>query len=215
MPAHDHLGGRASQPLGDAGDDRGGHQRQVLCARVVQQRQQRRQQRLGVHGLLDELAQVVRDDGRAALGRDGALAQAALDAADAIVFGAPTYMGSPSWQFKKFADATSKAWFERKWSDKVFGGFTNSASPSGDKQVSLIVMQTLASQHGGIWVSLGLAPSNAKASTSADLNNLGGSVGLMVRSPSDASVDEVHSGDLASARFYGERVAAVARKLKG
>ncbi len=140
---------------------------------------------------------------------------AALDAADAIVFGAPTYMGSPSWQFKKFADATSKAWFERKWSDKVFGGFTNSASPSGDKQVSLIVMQTLASQHGGIWVSLGLAPSNAKASTSADLNNLGGSVGLMVRSPSDASVDEVHSGDLASARFYGERVAAVARKLKG
>ncbi|WP_309752204.1 flavodoxin family protein [Novosphingobium sp.] len=140
---------------------------------------------------------------------------AALDSADAIVFGAPTYMGSPSWQFKKFADATSKAWFERKWADKVFGGFTNSASPSGDKQVSLIAMQTLASQHGGIWVSLGLAPSNAKASTSADLNNLGGSVGLLVRSPSDASVDEVHSGDLASARHYGARVATIAARLKG
>jgi NAD(P)H dehydrogenase (quinone) len=139
----------------------------------------------------------------------------ALDAADAIVFGAPTYMGSASWQFKKFSDATSKRWFTRDWSDKVFGGFTNSASPSGDKQVSLIQMQTLASQHGGIWVSLGQAPSNAKASTSADLNNLGGSVGLMVRSPSDASVDEVHSGDLASARLYGERVAAIAAKLKG
>ncbi|HCF24173.1 MULTISPECIES: flavodoxin family protein [unclassified Novosphingobium] len=138
----------------------------------------------------------------------------ALDAADAIVFGAPTYMGSASWQFKKFSDATSKRWFTRDWSDKVFGGFTNSASPSGDKQVSLIQMQTLASQHGGIWVSLGQAPSNAKASTSADLNNLGGSVGLMVRSPSDASVDEVHSGDLASARLYGERVAAIAAKLK-
>ncbi|MFM5948664.1 MAG: flavodoxin family protein [Novosphingobium sp.] len=140
---------------------------------------------------------------------------AALDAADAIVFGAPTYMGSASWQFKKFSDATSKRWFTRDWADKVFGGFTNSASPSGDKQVSLIQMQTLASQHGGIWVSLGLAPSNAKASTSADLNNLGGSVGLMVRSPSDASVDEIHTGDLASARFYGERVAAIAAKLKG
>ncbi|MDE2435700.1 MAG: flavodoxin family protein, partial [Sphingomonadales bacterium] len=49
-----------------------------------------------------------------------------LDNADAIIFGAPTYMGSPSWQFKKFADATSKAWFTRKWADKVFGGFTNS-----------------------------------------------------------------------------------------
>jgi NAD(P)H dehydrogenase (quinone) len=140
---------------------------------------------------------------------------AALDAADGIVFGAPTYMGSASWQFKKFSDETSKRWFTRDWSDKVFGGFTNSASPSGDKQVSLIQMQTLASQHGGIWVSLGQAPSNAKASTSADLNNLGGSVGLMVRSPSDASVDEVHSGDLASARLYGERIAAIAAKLKG
>lgn len=140
---------------------------------------------------------------------------AALDAADAIVFGAPTYMGSPSWQFKRFADATSKVWFVRGWADKVFGGFTNSASPSGDKQVSLIAMQTLASQHGGIWVSLGLAPSNAKASTHADLNNLGGSVGLMVRSPSDASVDEVHTGDLASAVHYGKRVADIAARLKG
>ena len=33
---------------------------------------------------------------------------AALDAADAIIFGAPTYMGGPSWQFKRFADASSK-----------------------------------------------------------------------------------------------------------
>jgi hypothetical protein len=75
-------------------------------------------------------------------------------------------------------------------------------------------MQTLASQHGGIWVSLGLAPTNHKAATSADLNNLGGSVGLLVRSPSDAGVDEVHSGDLATARHYGERVAAITARLK-
>ncbi|MBS0253698.1 MAG: flavodoxin family protein [Proteobacteria bacterium] len=140
---------------------------------------------------------------------------AALDAADAIIFGAPTYMGSASWQFKKFSDATSKVWFQRGWADKVFGGFTNSASPSGDKQVTLIQMQTLASQHGGIWVSLGLAPSNHKAATHEDLNNLGGSVGLLVRSPSDAGIDEVHGGDLASARLYGERVAAIAARLRG
>ncbi len=138
-----------------------------------------------------------------------------LDAADAIIFGSPTYMGNVSWQFKKFADASSKAWFIRKWQDKVFGGFTNSASPSGDKQVTLIALQTLASQHGGIWVSLGELPSNKKASTSADVNNLGGSVGLLARSPSDASVDEVHPGDLQTAILYGERVAAIAARLKG
>lgn len=138
----------------------------------------------------------------------------ALNAADAIVFGTPTYMGTPSWQFKKFADATSKIWFTRAWQDKVFGGFTNSASFNGDKQVTLITLQTLASQHGGIWVSLGLPPSNSKAATRNDLNNLGGSVGLLVQSPSDASVEEIPQGDLDTAKLYGERIAQVAAKIK-
>ncbi len=136
-----------------------------------------------------------------------------LAAADAIVFGAPTYMGSPSWQFKKFADATSKPWFGRAWQDKVFGGFTNSASLNGDKQVSLIALQTLASQHGGIWVSLGLPPANTKAAQRTDINNLGGSVGLLVQSPSDASVDEIPQGDLDTAKSYGKRIADVAARL--
>ena len=112
-----------------------------------------------------------------------------LDAADAIIFGAPTYMGSAPWQFKKFADASSKAWFTRKWQDKVFGGFTNSASLNGDKQVTLIYLQTLASQHGG-------------------------SVGLLVQSPADAGADQIPTGDLDTAVKYGERVATITARLK-
>lgn len=140
---------------------------------------------------------------------------ATLNASDAIIFGTPTYMGSVSWQFKKFADATSKVWFTRGWENKVFGGFTNSASFNGDKQVTLISLQTLASQHGGIWVSLGLAPSNTKAATRNDINNLGGSVGLLVQSPADASTEEMAAGDLETAKLYGQRVASIAGKLKG
>lgn len=132
-----------------------------------------------------------------------------LNQADTIVFGSPTYMGNVSWQFKKFADATSKAWFTGAWSDKLFAGFTNSASLNGDKQVTLQTLQTLASQQGGIWISLGLPPSNSKAATRGDLNNLGGSVGLLVQSPSDASVDEIPSGDLATATQFGERIAQI------
>ncbi|MBN3117335.1 flavodoxin family protein [Pectobacterium brasiliense] len=137
-----------------------------------------------------------------------------LNAADAIIFGAPTYMGSIPWQFKKFADATSKAWFTRAWQDKIFGGFTNSASLNGDKQVTLIYLQTLASQHGGIWVSLGLAPSNTLAATRNDVNNLGGSVGLLAQSPSDAGAEAIPSGDLDTSRHYGKRVADIARRFK-
>lgn len=51
-----------------------------------------------------------------------------LNAADAIIMGSPTYMGTVSWQFKKFADASSKPWFSQAWKDKVFAGFTNSAT---------------------------------------------------------------------------------------
>lgn len=138
---------------------------------------------------------------------------AALDQSDAIVFGAPTYMGTAPWQFKKFADASSKKWFTRAWQDKIFGGFTNSASLNGDKQVTLIQLQTLASQHGGIWVSLGLLPANSKSATREDVNNLGGSVGLLVQTPSDASVDEIPSGDLATAKVYAQRIATITDKF--
>jgi NAD(P)H dehydrogenase (quinone) len=137
-----------------------------------------------------------------------------LAAASAIIFGAPTYMGSPSWQFKKFSDASSKPWFTRAWQDKVFGGFTVSASLNGDKQVSLISMQTLASQHGGIWVSLGMLPSNSRAATRQDVNNLGGSVGLLVQAPSDAGAEAIPSGDMETARLYGQRVASIAGRLR-
>lgn len=136
-----------------------------------------------------------------------------LNDADAIIFGAPTYMGNVPWQFKKFADASSKVWFTRGWQDKVFGGFTNSASLNGDKQVSLQWMQTLASQHGGIWVSLGQLPSNTLAATRDDVNNLGGSVGLLVQSPADASAEQIAQGDLDTAVKYGARVADVAARL--
>ena len=133
--------------------------------------------------------------------------------AEAIIFGTPTYMGGASWQFKKFADASSKPWFGRVWQDKVFGGFTNSASMNGDKGATMIGLQTLASQHGGIWVSLGMLPINSKAAARTDINNMGGSVGLLVQSPSDASVDEIPQGDLDTAKAYGARVAEVTRKL--
>ncbi len=136
-----------------------------------------------------------------------------LNEADAIIFGAPTYMGGVPWQFKKFADASSKVWFTRGWQDKAFGGFTNSGSLNGDKQVTLSYLQTLAGQHGGLWVSLGLPPANTLSSTRNDVNNLGGSGGVLVQSPSDAGAEAIPDGDLETARLYGERVAKIASRL--
>ena len=144
-------------------------------------------------------------------------AWAELDAADAIVFGAPTYMGGPSADFKKFADASSKAWFTQKWKDKIAAGFTNSATMNGDKFSTIQYFITLAMQHSMIWMGTGLMPSNTKAATRNDLNYVGGFSGLLAQSPADASPDEAPPpGDLETAKVFGARVAGVtARWLAG
>ncbi len=43
----------------------------------------------------------------------------ALDARDAIIFGAPIYMGNVSAAFWGFAEKSSKRWMELKWKDKL------------------------------------------------------------------------------------------------
>jgi len=141
-------------------------------------------------------------------------AWAELAASDAIVFGSPTYMGSVSWQFKKFADASSKPWFTQAWKNKLFAGFTNSASMNGDKHSTIHYMMTLALQHSGFWVGTGMMPSNSKAAERNDVNYLGSFAGLLAQSPSDSSPDEGPlPGDLATARLFGEHVAKSAKML--
>ena len=137
-----------------------------------------------------------------------------LNKADAIIFGSPTYMGSVTWQFKKFADASSKAWFTQAWKDKIFAGFTNSATMNGDKHSTLHYFITLAMQHSGIWVGTGLMPSNSKAAQRNDVNYVGSFAGAMAQSPSDSSPEEMLSGDLETTKLFGQRVATTAARFK-
>ena len=138
-----------------------------------------------------------------------------LSKADAIVFGSPTYMGGPSWQFKKFADASSKVWGAQGWKDKVAAGFTNSASINGDKGATLSYLFTFAMQHSMLWVGTGLMPSNSKAAQRSDVNWLGSFSGAMAQSPSDASPEEGPlPGDLETARLFGRRVAETASRWR-
>ena len=138
-----------------------------------------------------------------------------LQAADAIIMGSPTYMGSVSWQFKKFADASSKVWFNQAWKDKVFAGFTNSATMNGDKLSTLHYLFTLAMQHSGILVGTGMLPSNSQAAQRNDINFVGSSSGAMAQSPSDSSPDEMLPGDLETAQLFGQRVAKITNQFKG
>lgn len=150
--------------------------------------------------------------------KEGNLADAdwtTLEAADAIIFGSPTYMGGPAWQFKKFADASSRPWGADKWKDKIAAGFSNSATINGDKFSTITYMVTLAMQHGMVWVGTGLKPANKKAAARNDVNWLGGFTGALAQSPADASPEEGPlPGDLETARIFGARVAETAKRFK-
>lgn len=151
-----------------------------------------------------------------AIDADGNLPEGGWDAllaVRAIIFGAPTYMGGPSWQFKKFADASSKPWFSQAWKDKFFAGFTNSASIHGDKQITLDYLFHLAMQHGGLWVGLGMLAANTKAAGRNDANWLGTFSGAVAQSPADASAAEMFAGDLETGKLLGQRVAHLAARL--
>lgn len=137
-----------------------------------------------------------------------------LAAADAIIFGAPTYMSNVSWQFKRFADASSKQWLVQAWKDKIAGGFTCSAGLNGDKLATLQTLFGLAMQHGMVWVSQGLMPSNTRAATRKDLNNLASFSGAIAQAPSDAGADAMFAGDLETARQFGARIASVTARFR-
>ncbi len=165
------------------------------------------------YGHTQRVAQFVAEGAKAtvvAIDADGNITDAdweALNAADAIIFGSPTYMGTVSWQFKKFADATSKQWFGSAWKDKVAGGFTISASPSGDKLSTIQYFITLAMQQGMVWVG-------QPAMNDGTINRLGSNSGLMAQVGPTSPAADIPQGDLDTAKAYGERVAVVAAKLR-
>lgn len=130
--------------------------------------------------------------------------------ADAIVFGAPTYMGGPSGVFKTFADASSKAWFSQAWKDKLAGGFTCSLAMSGDKYSTLMYFVTLAMQHGMIWVGNAMMPA-AVAGAPDQMNRIGSSIGVMAQADNLPPEQSPPQGDLETARAYGARMAGFAR----
>jgi NAD(P)H dehydrogenase (quinone) len=131
-----------------------------------------------------------------------------LAAADGIIFGCPTHMGGPSWQFKRFADTSIRAWRPTLWRDKLAGGFTNSTGMSGDKFSTLTYFWTLAMQQGMVWIGSGMKPAIAydKAAPRESMNYVGGYGGAMATNPFDDPQD-MSRADLATAAAFGQRFA--------
>ena len=180
---------------------------------------------LSSYGHTERQAMAVAAGARLAVDTDVALIKveaveeewSALELTDAIIFGAPTYMGSASAGFKAFMDATSRSVYAKglAWKDKVAGGFTNSASRSGDKLATLQQIAIFAAQHAMHWVNLGLPPGHNNSKSSEDtLNRHGYFLGAGAQSNADESPEQAPPvADLRTAEHLGRRVATVAKQL--
>lgn len=133
-----------------------------------------------------------------------------LGVAEAIIFGAPTYVGGPSAAFKSFQEASSHAVMAKGgWRDKIAAGFTNSGSRAGDKLATLMQMALFAAQHGMHWINLDLPPANnSSMGSEQDLNRLGFWLGAAAQSNVDEGPETAPPpADLETARRLGRRVA--------
>jgi NAD(P)H dehydrogenase (quinone) len=121
------------------------------------------------------------------------------DAADALAFGSPTYMGGPAAQFKAFADATSDRWTTQRWADKIAADFTTGSCANGDQGHTLAYFTILAAQHGMLWCGLDIPGGTDPQGR----NRLGSQTGLATHVV-DGALD---ASDLATARYLGRRLA--------
>ena len=134
-----------------------------------------------------------------------------LDAADAIIFGCPTYMGSLSAAMKLFMEQSSKRWLARTWQGKLAAGFTNGGGLSGDKLAVLQQINLFAMQHGMLWSGLPMMPTGRGTQ---DLNRMSSFLGLMTQSDNAPVEVTPPSGDLQTALWFGEYLGLLLSRLK-
>lgn len=132
-----------------------------------------------------------------------------LGSADAIIFGTPTRFGNMCGQMRQFLDATGKLWMDGALIGKAGSVITSSNTQHGGQESTILSCHITLLHHGMVIIGLpyafqgqmtmeeisGCSPYGASTIAGAD-----GS-----RSPSDI--------ELAGARFQGEHVAKIAKKL--
>ncbi|MHC0431832.1 NAD(P)H:quinone oxidoreductase [Streptomyces sp. O3] len=125
--------------------------------------------------------------------------------ADAVLFGSPTRFGNVTSQLKQFIDTLGGLWQSGQLADKVYSGFTASATAHGGQESTLLALYHTMHHFGGILV----APGYTDPSKFADGNPYGTShvSGAQGELP-------VAEQTLTAAKVQAERVVRFTRAIK-
>lgn len=124
--------------------------------------------------------------------------------ADAVIFGSPTRFGNVASQLKQFLDTLGGLWAQGLLADKVYSGFTSTATAHGGQESTLLAMYNTFHHFGGIVV----APGYTDPVKFADGNPYGTS---HVDAQGALPVDDTARN---AGEFQGRRVVRIAAAVK-
>lgn len=121
--------------------------------------------------------------------------------ADAVVFGSPTRFGNIASQLKQFIDTLGGAWAQGLLADKIYSGFTASATAHGGRESTLLALYNTVHHFGGILVTPGYTdPVQFVTGTPYGPSHADGQGSIPISDDTKASV-----------RYAGRRIATVTR----
>ena len=132
-----------------------------------------------------------------------------LGEADAVIFGTPTRFGNMCGQMRQFLDATGRLWMEGALAGKVGSVITSTGTQHGGQESTILTFYPTLLHHGMLIAGLPYTFEGQKQTDRVEgcspygASTIAGSDGS--RYPSDT--------ELSGARFQGEYVAGIAKKL--
>ena len=132
-----------------------------------------------------------------------------LGEADAIIFGTPTRFGNMCGQMRQFLDATGKLWMAGALVGKVGSVFASSNTQHGGQESTILSFHNTLLHQGMVIVGLPYAFKGQRM-----MDEISGCSPYGASTIAGADGSRVPSAnELAGARFQGEHVANIARKL--
>lgn len=129
--------------------------------------------------------------------------------ADAIIFGTPTRFGNMCAQMRNFLDQTSQLWAQNALVGKVGSVFTSTATQHGGQETTITSFHTTLLHHGMVIVGM---PYTETRQFTLDEVSGGSPYGASTIAAGDGS-RMPSENELAMARFQGNHVATIAKKL--
>lgn len=130
---------------------------------------------------------------------------------DAIIFGTPTRFGNMCAQMRNFLDQTGKLWMNGSLIGKVGSVFTSTGTQHGGQETTITTFHTTLLHQGFVIVGV---PYSCEGLTNMDEITGGSPYGAGTLAGSDGS-RQPSDNELSIARFQGEHVAEITKKLAG